>query len=67
MKRLALTLAVVTTALGVAPAVASGARAQVVKPALVKQQVVKQQVVKQALVRQVWFARSVQQLRVLGH
>ena len=75
MKRTALILAVASAVLGVAPSVASGARAQVVKPALVKQQVAKQQVVKQqvvkqavvrqAIVRQVRLASSVAILRAL--
>ena len=82
MKRLAITLAVVTGALGVAPAIASGAeRAQVAKPALAKQLIVRQQVAKTAIAkpavfrtaifrtaiyRQVWFGRSIQIVRVHG-
>ena len=75
MKRTALILAVAAAALGVAPSVASGARAQVVKPALVKpalvkpavvrQQVVKQAIVRQAIVRQVRLSSSVAILRAL--
>ncbi len=82
MKRLAITLVVLTGAIGVVPAVASGAdRTQVAKPALAKQQVVRQQVVRSAIAkpavfkpaifrtaiyRQVWLGRSIQVVRVHG-
>jgi len=60
MKRLAITLAVVAGALGVVPAVASGAnRAQIAKPALAKQQVVRQQVVKSAIAKPAVFKTAV--------
>lgn len=60
MKRLAITFAVVAGALGVVPAVASGAdRAQVAKPAVAKQQVVRQQVFKTAVFRTAVFKTAV--------
>ena len=76
MKRLAITFAVVVGALGVVPAVANGARTQVVRPSVVKPSVVKPSVarpyvvrpdvVRTAIVRQVWFGTSIQIVRVHG-